>query len=673
MVGVKAETQGTHASVTTLAGVGPARAALLKELGVQTISDLLLFSPLRLESTGVRANCEEAALKMGSVVQVTGRVERTRFFRRGGKQSVFTAYLEDESGAIEAHWFNQSWLRESVVKDAVITVAGRVGLTKKGKPSLIVPRIGTEEKPLPAPGGWEPVYPTVDGIGQGLLRGLCKGALDRAEELEERAPRALLEELGLPTLPEAAGALHEPTDPAEYTAARRRVAFEGCLAMQARLQQRGSSPSEGEALAVETTDVQHEELKALLPFRLTGDQARVVEEVRADLSRRRPMRRLLQGDVGTGKTAVAFYACVAAARAGGQAVLAAPTELLAEQHHAVLAPLFEAAGVKTCLLTGSTTSRERARVLRGLAAGELQVAIGTHALLSDKVRCARLAVAVIDEQHRFGVAQRTRLLEKGPGVHVLLTTATPIPRTLALSIYGDLEVSVLKERPPGRGKVKTRWLKKSDGERLLDFLSERLAAEEQVFWVVPRIEQGSEERGAIEAHARLSSSALAEHGVVLVHGALDAGLRQERLAAFRRGDARVLVGTTVIEVGVDVPQATVLVVEGAERLGLAQLHQLRGRVGRGSRDSWCLLFGKSSASERFELLERTDDGFEIAEEDLRRRGMGELDGLRQSGGALDPEEDLDLALAARDAVASDPALRAAYSRDSSLRGSELSP
>jgi ATP-dependent DNA helicase RecG len=443
--------------------------------------------------------------------------------------------------------------------------------------------------------------------------------------------------------------------------------------MQARLQQRGSNPSEGEALAVETTDEQHEEQKALLPFRLTGDQARVVEEVRADLARQRPMRRLLQGDVGTGKTAVAFYACVAAARAGGQAVLAAPTELLAEQHHAVLAPLFEAAGVKTCLLTGSTSNRDRARVLRGLAAGELQVAIGTHALFSDKVRCARLAVAVIDEQHRFGVAQRTRLLEKGLGVHVLLTTATPIPRTLALSIYGDLEVSVLKERPPGRGKVTTRWLKKNDGERMLGFLSERLAAGEQVFWVVPRIEQGSEERGAIEAHARLSGSALAEHGVVLVHGALDSSLRQERLAAFRRGEAKVLVGTTVIEVGVDVPEATVLVVEGAERLGLAQLHQLRGRVGRGSRDSWCLLFGKNTASERFELLERTDDGFEIAEEDLRRRGMGELDGLRQSGGALDPEEDLDLALAARDAVASDPALRAAFLQDSALRGGELSP
>ena len=258
-------------------------------------------------------------------------------------------------------------------------------------------------------------------------------------------------------------------------------------------------------------------------------------------------------------------------------------------------------------------------------------------------------------------------------MHVLLTTATPIPRTLALSIYGDLEVSVLKERPPGRGKVTTRWLKKNDGERMFGFLSERLAAKEQVFWVVPRIEQGSEERGAIEAHARLSSSALAEHGIVLVHGALDASLRQERLAAFRRGDARVLVGTTVIEVGVDVPQATVLVVEGAERLGLAQLHQLRGRVGRGSRDSWCLLFGKSSASERFELLERTDDGFEIAEEDLRRRGMGELDGLRQSGGALDPEEDLDIALAARDAIASDPALRATFLQDSVLRGGELSP
>ena len=669
---MNAETQGTGAEVTTISGVGPARAGLLAELGVRTIRDLLLLAPQGLESTGLRASCAEAVGMVGAVVQITGRVERTRFFRRGGRQSVFTAYIADESGVIEAHWFNQSWLRETLVKDAVVTVAGRVGVTKKGKPSLVVPRIGTEEKPLPAPGGCEPRYQTVDGIGQGLLRGLCRGALELATDLEDRAPLALLEELGLPRLSETPRALHEPRDPEEFTAARRRVALEGCLAMQARLQQ-GGDPERGAAFPIETSDREHEALQALLPFRLTADQARVVEELRVDLSARRPMRRLLQGDVGTGKTAVAFYACVAAARAGAQAVLAAPTELLAEQHYAVLAPLFEAAGVKTCLLTGSTPARERKRVLRGLERGELQVAIGTHALFSEKVRCARLAVAVIDEQHRFGVAQRTRLLEKGPGVHVLLTTATPIPRTLALSLYGDLEVSVLKERPPGRGKVTTRWLKKRDGERLLGFLSERLAAGEQVFWVVPRIEQGSEERGAIEAHARLSASVLSDHGVILVHGALDTELRQERLAAFRKGSAKVLVGTTVIEVGVDVPAATVLVVEGAERLGLAQLHQLRGRVGRGSRDGWCLLFGKSSAAERFELLEQTDDGFEIAEEDLRRRGMGELDGLRQSGGAVDPEEDLDLALAARDAIARDPALRAAYQADTTRLGRELSP
>ena len=669
---MNAETQGTGAEVTTISGVGPARAGLLAELGVRTIRDLLLLAPQGLESTGLRASCAEAVGMVGAVVQITGRVERTRFFRRGGRQSVFTAYIADESGVIEAHWFNQSWLRETLVKDAVVTVAGRVGVTKKGKPSLVVPRIGTEEKPLPAPGGWEPRYQTVDGIGQGLLRGLCRGALELATDLEDRAPLALLEELGLPRLSETPRALHEPRDPEEFTAARRRVALEGCLAMQARLQQ-GGDPERGAAFPIETSDREHEALQALLPFRLTADQARVVEELRVDLSARRPMRRLLQGDVGTGKTAVAFYACVAAARAGAQAVLAAPTELLAEQHYAVLAPLFEAAGVKTCLLTGSTPARERKRVLRGLERGELQVAIGTHALFSEKVRCARLAVAVIDEQHRFGVAQRTRLLEKGPGVHVLLTTATPIPRTLALSLYGDLEVSVLKERPPGRGKVTTRWLKKRDGERLLGFLSERLPAGEQVFWVVPRIEQGSEERGAIEAHARLSASVLSDHGVILVHGALDTELRQERLAAFRKGSAKVLVGTTVIEVGVDVPAATVLVVEGAERLGLAQLHQLRGRVGRGSRDGWCLLFGKSSAAERFELLEQTDDGFEIAEEDLRRRGMGELDGLRQSGGAVDPEEDLDLALAARDAIARDPALRAAYQADTTRLGRELSP
>ena len=667
------ETKSTRAPVTELAGVGPARSRLLAQLGVTTIGDLLLLAPLRLESTGRRATCDEARGLVGEVVQVTAQVVRTRFFRRGGRRSVFTAYLEDESGAIEAHWFNQSWLRESVQKDSQFTLAGRVGLTKKGRPTLVVPRIGSAEKPLPEPGGWEGVYPSVSGIGQGLLRGLCRSALVHADGLRERVPDELRVRLGLPTLAEAARTIHEPRDPLEFSSARRRVALEDCLAMQARLQRRAASEVDGEAMVVEIGDGEHEELIGLLPFQLTGDQARVVDEVRRDLALSRPMRRLLQGDVGTGKTAVAFYACVAAARGGGQAVLAAPTELLAEQHHAVLAPLFAAAGVEVGLLTGSTPTPERSRVLSGLASGELQVAIGTHALMSEKVRCERLAVAVIDEQQRFGVAQRTRLLEKGRDVHVLLTTATPIPRTLALSIYGDLEVSILREKPPGRGKVSTRWLKKGDGERLTAFLSERLEAGEQVFWVVPRIAGGSEERGAIQAHARLCESDLARHGVVLVHGALDGGLRQERLAAFRSGEARILVGTTVIEVGVDIPKATVLVVEGAEHLGLAQLHQLRGRVGRGRADSWCLLFGKSSAKERFEFLERTDDGFEIAEEDLRRRGMGDLDGLRQSGGAIDPEEDLDLLLAARDAIASDPSLAEAYLADEEGVRGELSP
>ena len=670
---MKEESKCADPSVTELPGVGPARAKLLAELGVETVKELLQLSPLRLESTGTSASCAEAAAEVGAVVQIKAEVVRTRFFPRGGKQSVFTAFLKDSSGTIEAHWFNQSWLRESVLEGAKVTVAGRVGLTKKGKPTLVVPRIGNEEKPLPAPDGWEPVYPTVDGIGQGLLRGLCRLALKSGLELTERVPHELLDRLELPTLMEAARVLHEPNDLALFSGARRRVAFEACLRMQARLQRRVRGDVTGHALVVEREEAQHEAILNLLPFTLTGDQARVVEELRLDLARSTPMRRLLQGDVGTGKTAVAFYALLAAAKGGGQAVIAAPTELLAEQHFSVLSPLFKQAGIKCQLLTGSTPGRERSQLLRRLASGELQVAIGTHALFSDKVKCKRLAVAVIDEQHRFGVAQRTRLLEKGRDVHVLLTTATPIPRTLALSIYGDLDVSVLKEKPPGRGKVTTRWLKKSDGARLLSFLSERLEAGEQVFWVAPRIAAESEERGAIEAHARLSSSSLASHGVVLVHGALDASLRQERLAAFRAGESRILVGTTVIEVGVDVPQATVLVVEGAEHLGLAQLHQLRGRVGRGSGDSWCLLFGKESAAERFELLEGTNDGFEIAEEDLRRRGMGDLDGLRQSGGGIDPEEDLDLLLAARDVVATHPALVEAYLADEAMKGKELSP
>jgi ATP-dependent DNA helicase RecG len=478
---------------------------------------------------------------------------------------------------------------------------------------------------------------------------------------------------GLVDLARAIADVHQPSSEEAFDAARRRLALEPLLRFQARVSERRAARSRGRALAARVDDRRNAELVARFPFAFTAGQRDIAAEIRRDLARGLPMRRLLQGDVGSGKTALGVYACLVIASAGGQAAFLAPTELLAEQHYDGLRPLLACAGLHGVLLTGSMSAGERRQVLAQLESGMADVAFGTHALFSDDARYKRLALCVIDEQQRFGVAQRARLLEKGTDVHVLLMTATPIPRTLALTLYGDLDTSVLKERPAGRGSVRTRWVRGRDRARVPVFLRERVELGEQIYWVVPRIGAENEdveaalEEGRASAEValeRLKRTPLLAHGIELVHGRVPADERTRRLERFRSGNAKVLVATTVIEVGVDVPAATVMVIENAERLGLAQLHQLRGRIGRGEKDGWCLLFGERSAADRFLLLEKTSDGFEIAEEDLRRRGMGDLSGLRQAGenaeGLADLARDLDLLFLARDLVTERAELRDLY-------------
>ncbi len=383
------------------------------------------------------------------------------------------------------------------------------------------------------------------------------------------------------------------------------------------------------------------------------------------------MRRLLQGDVGSGKTILALLAAIAAARAGVQSVVMAPTELLAEQHCGGARSLLEAAGLRIAFLTGSVVGAERRETLAQIESGAIDIVFGTHALFSRKVEFARLGLCVIDEQHRFGVAQRARLLEKGLDAHLLLMTATPIPRTLAMTLYADLDVSILREKPPGRGTLRTSWVRGAKKRTVPGFLERELEAGGRVYWVCPRIEADgkalSKMSSVEEAFERLSASKLARFGVELVHGRMDSEVRARSLERFRVGEVQILVATTVIEVGVDVPEANVIVIENAERLGLSQLHQLRGRVGRGERESYCLLFAATSGEERMESLVASNDGFVLAEDDLRRRGMGDLGGLRQAGvnleGLDDIEQHAELLLAARDLVASDPRIAEHYLAD----------
>ena len=667
--------------LTDLPGIGPAKAKSLQRAGIACVRDLLFHLPRRLRVWPAVTPLAQAARRVGDEVRLSCEVRGTRLVRLPGKRTVLRMALGDDTGGIAAVWHNQPWMAEAAKKGERIEVFGRV-IDSQG-PAIDAPRLGRVGEPLPEPGTIEPVYAAPSGIADGTLARLCaEAASEWAERIEDPIPAETLARHDLPNLGTAVRAAHLPDGPGAFEAARRRLALEPLLAVQASLQGRAAGPVPGaeRARAVRLSDATNQEIIGRFPFALTQGQARIAGELRRDLARLVPMRRLLQGDVGSGKTALAMYAAQLVVEAGGQVAIMAPTEVLAQQHHYGAASMLGAVGIESVLLSGSLPKGERLRAQERLRCGKAQVAFGTHALFSEGVAFQQLDLVVIDEQHRFGVGQRAALAGKGRGVHLMLMTATPIPRTLALTLYGELDVSSMRDAPPGRGRLRTRWVRGQERAKIVPYLAKRLAEGEQAYWVCPRIGdatgagsasgEGAEARyAALVADPRLSS-----FGVELVHGRLPSEERTQRLDRFRRGELGLLVATTVIEVGVDVPSSTTMVIEGAERLGLAQLHQLRGRVGRGALDSWCFLLGPSKAAKRFKLLERSHDGFALAEEDLAKRGMGELAGLRQSGkmdeNQADPERDLDLFLAARDLIQADPALAARYA---GRAGPELAP
>ncbi len=632
-------------------GVGPQRAPALERLGVRTAEDLLLHVPFRYEDR--RAFARIAELRPGMRVSVSGRVA-VAALRRTRRVALYEIRLEDDTGRLKAIWFNQPFLRDVLPRGARVVLYGTVELDAPGGRQLgmVSPQyevLGEEDDagtPGLHTGRIVPIYEKLGPLqGKALRRVIVTLAEQVLPDLPDPLPSEIRTRLGVLGRGEALRRIHAPTDAdsldalnAARSAGHLRLILEELFLFQlglARLRQGRARESKGIAFTI--TDRTREAVKRVLPFHLTTAQKRVLREIADDMRSPHPMNRLLQGDVGSGKTVVAVLAMLIAIENAYQAAFMAPTEILAEQHLLSLRRLLHRLPHRVELVTAGRKGREKRAALERLAAGETQIAVGTHALIQEGVKFARLGLAVVDEQHRFGVLQREDLRRKGYDVDVLVMTATPIPRTLALTAYGDLDTSVIDERPPGRAPIRTLLRTASQRRDVVELVRRELTAGRQAYVVYPLVEE-SEKLEDVKAATQMAgawAAALPGVRVALLHGRMKSGEKEEVMGAFARGESQVLVATTVIEVGVDVPNATIMVIEHAERFGLAQLHQLRGRVGRGAGASSCVLLAGGrlgdEARERLETLARTDDGFAIAEKDLELRGPGDFFGTRQSG------------------------------------------
>ena len=625
--------------------LGPVRAARLAAEGISTIGDFLLALPFRYEDRRRYGTVATLSEGEASTLLVQLRGVRSTRMRRGSLR--IEAVADDGTGPVRVVWHNRyPSFAEAAGSGRSVALYGTPVATPRGELRLENPETeffnaGEEADPLHS-GRIVGIYHRVAGVAARAWRQLARAALEAVTQTPAAA--SLSGEEVLRALKEA----HFPERMEDAEAARSRLAREELLVLAAGIEEKRTRLRTRSGIVLEANAAVREAAKKALPFTLTDAQKRALREIGADLSSGRAMARLLQGDVGSGKTIVAGLALLLAAKNGVQGALMAPTEILAEQHAASLASWLENAGVRLGLLTGRARGRARKALLEALASGELDVLVGTHALIEAPVRFRRLGLVVVDEQHRFGVAHRARLFRKGNTPHVLVMTATPIPRSLAWAIYGELDVSVLDEKPPGRSAVVTRVRAESGRERIYRFAAERVRAGERVYVVVPAIAESPREVAATRETAERISAAAPGVAVGMLHGRLPPEERSRVLADFSAGRIGILVATTVVEVGVDVPEATFMIVENAEVFGLAQLHQLRGRVGRSPRKSWCALIVGDRAGEearnRLAILEDTSDGFLIAEKDLEARGPGDLLGSRQSGlpamRVADPVKDL---------------------------------
>jgi ATP-dependent DNA helicase RecG len=638
-------------NIRYLQGVGPARAAQLARLGVGTVGDLLLHVPRtwfdRREAVAI------ASLEPGTEATVTGEIVHTAERPVRGGRRLFQAVLSDGSGCLTLTFFRPAYVRSRLAPGRRLSATGRVELY--GGLCMTHPEMVFHDDEGGGAGGVLPVYPLTAGITQGVMRNLIARALDEsAGAVPDILPRSVLESEGWPGRHAVFASVHRPSSPEEGRRARKMLALEELYLYQLVLRRvrRLAGETPGKVLEFDRIQVL-EGFTAALPFDLTAAQERVTGEILDGLSAPCASRRLLQGDVGCGKTVVAAVACHACCSSGSQAVVLAPTEVLAAQHWRTLSGLLSRLGHRCMMLTGGTSGSERSRIIASLSAGGPAVLVGTHAVLESDVQLPSLGLLVVDEQHKFGVTQREALLaDRIPRPHLLVMSATPIPRTLAMTFYGDLELSVIDEMPPGRGRVSTDVVTGEGRVRVFEFLRSRLREGERAYIVYPlREATGTADLlDARTAWETLSGGPLGAYGAGLLYGTMRPSEKLEVTDRFASGEISILVSTTVVEVGLDVPEATVMIVANAERFGLSQLHQLRGRIGRGGRDAWCFLMAGDEADgramDRLETMESTTDGFVIAEKDLQMRGPGQVLGTRQHGmpefRVADLAEDADL-------------------------------
>ena len=655
--------------IRAIRGIGETRAKSLAKLGITTLQDLLSYFPRGYEDRTLTRPIKELLLGENACVKAMIAADPTAHRIRGGKTLV-RARAVDDSGALDLVFFNQEYRKNSLHRGETYIFYGKVegNLLRRQMVNPLIEQEGHQQ----ITGRIMPIYHLTAGVSQLILsRAVQQGLAACSDLLEDVLPDEVRQEHHLCYVNYAFENIHFPASPEALETARRRLVFEELFLLTCGLQRLRQRREDVAGPVCHAADMASFYEK--LSFTLTGAQQRAINDAVGDMCGKRPMNRLCQGDVGSGKTMVAAGCVWFAAQNGYQSALMAPTEILARQHYQGLSPLFAQFGLRCALLAGSTRAKERREILAGLADGTIDFCIGTHALLTEDVHYARLGLVITDEQHRFGVDQRAALGHKGIHPHVLVLSATPIPRTLALIIYGDLDVSIIDELPPGRQKVDTFAVNESYRLRVNNFIRKQVAAGYQVFIVCPLVGDGEEvpdERKAVTAYARkLQEEVFPDLRISLLHGKMKAKEKDAVMTAFVNRESDILVSTTVIEVGVDVPNANTMVVENAERFGLSQLHQLRGRVGRGSAKSYCILFSDSSAEEtrrRLQVMVKTNDGFKISEEDLRLRGPGDFFGQRQHGLPAMKVADLscDMRLldeaqtAAKQLLAEDPELRA---------------